>query len=74
MPFVETGEFANVGVVMFAPTARYFGFKLLGGRYARVTNFSSKWTPRFSVPPCVHSARKCSASTACSSPWARIDG
>ncbi len=39
MPFVETGEFANVGVVMFAPTARYFGFKLLGGRYARVTNF-----------------------------------
>ncbi len=39
MPFVETGEFANVGVVMFAPNARYFGFKLLGNRYARVTNF-----------------------------------
>ncbi len=39
MPFVETGEFANVGVVMFAPAARYFGFKVLGGRYARVTNF-----------------------------------
>lgn len=39
MPFVETGEFANVGVVMFAPAARYFGFKLLGNRYARVTNF-----------------------------------
>jgi hypothetical protein len=39
MPFVETGEFANVGVVMFAPNARYFGFKLLGSRYGRVTNF-----------------------------------
>ncbi|MBI5792993.1 MAG: DUF3037 domain-containing protein [Rhodocyclales bacterium] len=39
MPFVETGEFANVGVVMFAPNARYFGFKLLGNRYGRVTNF-----------------------------------
>lgn len=39
MPFVETGEFANVGVVMFAPNARYFGFKLLGNRYARVTSF-----------------------------------
>lgn len=39
MPFVETGEFANVGVVLFAPKARYFGFQLLGRRYARVTNF-----------------------------------
>ncbi|MFO1405602.1 MAG: DUF3037 domain-containing protein [Azonexus sp.] len=39
LPFVETGEFANVGVVLFAPNARYFGFKLLGNRYARVTNF-----------------------------------
>lgn len=39
MPFVETGEFANVGVVLFAPKARYFGFKLLGRRDARVTNF-----------------------------------
>jgi hypothetical protein len=39
MPFVETGEFANVGILMFAPNARYFGFKLLGNRYARVTNF-----------------------------------
>jgi hypothetical protein len=38
-PFVETGEFANVGILMFAPNARYFGFKLLGNRYARVTNF-----------------------------------
>ena len=39
MPFVETGEFGNVGIVLFSPTARYFGFKLLGQRYSRVTNF-----------------------------------
>jgi len=39
MPFIETGEFANVGVVLFAPNSRYFGFKLLGNRYARVTHF-----------------------------------
>ena len=39
MPLVETGEFANIGIVVFAPTARYFSFKLLGNRYARVTNF-----------------------------------
>lgn len=39
MPFVETGEFGNVGVVLFSPTARYFGFKLLRQRYSRITNF-----------------------------------
>jgi len=39
IPFIETGEFANVGVVMFAPGVRFFGFKLLGNRFARVTNF-----------------------------------
>ena len=38
-PFVETGEFANVGVVLFAPGARFFGFKLLVNWYSRVTNF-----------------------------------
>lgn len=38
-PFVETGEFGNVGIVLFSPTARYFGFKVLGQRYSRITNF-----------------------------------
>lgn len=38
-PFVETGEFANVGIVMMAPEQRYFGFKLMGRRHARVTHF-----------------------------------
>lgn len=37
-PFVETGEFANVGVVMMAPEARFFGFHLLK-RYGRITQF-----------------------------------
>ncbi len=39
MPFVETGEFANVGVIVFAPKARFFNFKLQTKRHARVTNF-----------------------------------
>lgn len=39
MPYVETGEFANVGVVMMAPQARYFGFKLLTRRHRRITEF-----------------------------------
>lgn len=37
-PFVETGEFANVGVVLIAPEARFFGFRLLK-RYGRITQF-----------------------------------
>ena len=37
-PFVETGEFANVGVVLLAPEARFFWFLLLK-RYGRITQF-----------------------------------
>jgi hypothetical protein len=37
-PFVETGEFANVGVVLLCPEGRFFGYKLLK-TYARVTQF-----------------------------------
>lgn len=37
-PFVETGEFANVGVVLLAPEARFFGFRLLK-RCGRITQF-----------------------------------
>jgi hypothetical protein len=39
MPFVETGEFANVGIVMMSARERFFGFKLLTRRHARVTDF-----------------------------------
>lgn len=37
-PFVETGEFANVGIVLMAPDARFFGFRLMKN-YGRITKF-----------------------------------
>jgi hypothetical protein len=37
-PFAETGEFANVGIVLLAPEARFFGFRLLN-HYGRITQF-----------------------------------
>ena len=37
-PFIETGEFANVGLAMMAPDARYFGFRILK-KYGRITQF-----------------------------------
>ncbi|MGD9887665.1 MAG: DUF3037 domain-containing protein [Halothiobacillaceae bacterium] len=39
MPFVETGEFANVGIILMAPAQRHFAFKLMIQRHARVTRF-----------------------------------
>ncbi|MEA3640663.1 MAG: DUF3037 domain-containing protein [Lamprobacter sp.] len=39
MPYVETGEFANVGILMMAPAAGYFGFELLTRRHGRITTF-----------------------------------
>ncbi len=39
MPYVETGEFANVGILMMAPATGYFGFKLLTRRHGRITKF-----------------------------------
>ncbi len=38
-PFVETGEFANVGVIMIAPEQRFFEFRLLIQRHSRITHF-----------------------------------
>lgn len=38
-PFVETGEFANVGIILLAPGHGYFHFKLMEKSYARVTQF-----------------------------------
>lgn len=38
-PFVETEEFANVGVIVMAPEHRYFDFKLMTKKHARVTHF-----------------------------------
>ena len=36
-PFVETGEFANVGIIMMAPKQRFFAFELELKRYKRIT-------------------------------------
>lgn len=38
-PFIETGEFANVGILMMAPNARYFDYMLLTRRHGRITKF-----------------------------------
>lgn len=38
-PFLETGEFANVGIVMVAPKLGLIDYKLARARYARVTSF-----------------------------------
>ncbi len=46
-PFVETGEFANVGILLVAAKPPYFGFKLKDRRYARITQFFDDVQPRF---------------------------
>jgi len=38
-PYTETGEFANVGIVITCPETGYFNFKLQNRRYARITAF-----------------------------------
>lgn len=39
MPYVETGEFANVGVLLWVPKTRYLGFRLLRKKHGRITQF-----------------------------------
>ncbi|WP_172117001.1 DUF3037 domain-containing protein [Halomonas hibernica] len=39
MPYVETSEFANVGIVLAAGNTGYFGFQLQEKRYKRLTDF-----------------------------------
>lgn len=39
LPFLETGEFANVGVVLFAPKKGYWDYKLAPATFPRVTQF-----------------------------------
>jgi hypothetical protein len=38
-PFVQTGEFANIGVALCCPERRYFGHRLMLRKYGRVTQF-----------------------------------
>jgi hypothetical protein len=44
MPYVQTGEFANVGVVLISPTAKFFGYRMLD-RVGRVTAFFDELDP-----------------------------
>lgn len=39
VPYTETGEFANVGIVIACPETGFFDFKLQTRRYARITAF-----------------------------------
>ncbi|WP_339800782.1 DUF3037 domain-containing protein [uncultured Marinobacter sp.] len=39
MPYVETGEFANVGVLLWIPRQKTLLFKLLRRKYGRITQF-----------------------------------
>lgn len=39
LPFAETGEFANVGVVMSCPEIGFFDYKIKTKRYGRITDF-----------------------------------
>ncbi len=39
LPHAETGEFANVGIVLCAPEQAAFEFRLAPTRFARVTDF-----------------------------------
>lgn len=39
LPYPETGEFANVGVVLLCPEAGYFGYRLQTRRIGRITAF-----------------------------------
>ncbi|MDP2832266.1 MAG: DUF3037 domain-containing protein [Pseudomonadota bacterium] len=39
LPYPETGEFANVGVALLCPEAKYFGYRLQTRRIGRVTAF-----------------------------------
>ena len=41
LPYAETEEFANVGIVMLAPTARYFDFQL-SNKWRRLSAFFDK--------------------------------
>jgi len=38
-PFVETGEFANVGIILMAPAQCHFAFRLMIQKHSRVTHF-----------------------------------
>lgn len=49
VPYRETGEFANVGVVLMCPQTGYFDFQLQTRKYKRVTDFFDELPRRIYV-------------------------
>lgn len=47
LPYPETGEFANVGVVVACPETGYFGYKLLKQKFGRLTGFFEELDKKF---------------------------
>lgn len=45
-PFPETGEFANVGIIVFVPSIGELAFKLVPKRFRRVSQFFAHLEPR----------------------------
>lgn len=46
MPYSETGEFANVGVVLFCPETGFFDYRLQARKYGRITAFFDELEPK----------------------------
>ena len=46
-PHVETGEFANIGIILAAPRAGFLDYRLETRRHARVTSFFDTLEPEF---------------------------
>lgn len=46
-PHVETGEFANIGIILVAPKAGFLDFRVETKRYARITSFFDTLEPEF---------------------------
>lgn len=46
-PYVETGEFANIGILMMAPKQGYFGYMVETRGYKRVTQFFNELAPEY---------------------------
>lgn len=51
LPQAQTGEFANVGIVLCAPDQVVFEFRLAPARLARVTDFLKISTASYTKPP-----------------------
>jgi len=49
LPYIETGEFANIGVVLFCQEKCFFDFRLLQKGRSRITHFFDKLEPEIFI-------------------------